>query len=198
MDPLLLSGIVQGLVPFGLDAIFGGSKNVTGAQDDYIKKLSDITARLKADAGKSTSDSLFYKTAMGLLDEKYGEDLKRQQGINAQMGATNESRLATMDQSNRARNDAQVKTLGIADEKRRSLLDRADETELAADQAKIGLAEGTQRNTAALAPAATSGIQAIMNMLKKKTTNNRFTPQQEDLASSGIDAALSYATRVGG
>ncbi|MGD1047026.1 MAG: hypothetical protein ABR936_17115 [Bacteroidota bacterium] len=170
MDPLLLSGLVQGLVPFGLDAIFGGSKNVAGAQNDYIKKLSDITARLKADAGKSTSDSLFYKTAMGLLDQKYGEDIKRQQGINAQMGATNESKLATMDQGNRARNDAQVKTLGVADEKRQSLLNQADQTELAADQARIGMAEGTQKSLAALSPAASSGMSALLKLLNQKKT----------------------------
>jgi hypothetical protein len=169
MGQQLLTGLVSGGVPFLLDAITGGSSSASDAQDDYLKSLADFVARLKKDAGKSVSDSLFYKTSMNLLNEKYGEDIKRQAGLEATMGTTQEGKVAAMDQSNRARNNAQVKTLGVAEEKRNSLLDKASEYELAGKKTIADMAGGTQSKLAGLAPMATSGLTSLISMLTGKS-----------------------------
>lgn len=174
MNQSLLTGLVSGGVPFLIDAITGGSSSVTDAQDDYLKSLSDFVARLKKEAGKSVSDSMFYKSAMKLIDEKYGEDIKRQTGIDATRGTTQEGIVSNMNQVNKSRNNAQVKTLGYAEEKRDSLLDKAGEYELAGKKMGVDIATGTQSKLAGIAPMASSGLTSLIDMLTGKSGGSKI------------------------
>lgn len=122
----LLSGIAKSVPSLLLDQIFGGSRGVTNAMNARRNTLTSILGRLNRDAGANAADSLFYKTASQLIEDRYKRQRDMTRVLGAQSGATQEAQLGGMQSLNESQDSASKSALATAEGERQKLLAQGD------------------------------------------------------------------------
>ena len=118
----LLYGAGTALAPSIIDLFTGASKKRREAYDAEQNQIQQMLDSITSEAGKSASDSLYFKTAQN----KLGEGYKRQSQTNMQnaaaQGLSNEGQLGQLQGANEAYGGATVQALLQADQERKRLL----------------------------------------------------------------------------